>query len=69
MTLPDNCDTCGDPLTPWDADEDSRCSNCGSTVRTWEHLNPEESRRRMRLIARRAAIEEARTVPVQGSFL
>jgi len=62
MTLPDRCDVCAWPLMPWDPDDVCICTNCGSRVQPWEALSPEDSRRRMALIARREAIDEARQV-------
>ena len=53
MTLPADCDVCGHPLFPWDEDEVTPCTNCGSRVKPWEMLTLPESIRRSRLIARR----------------
>lgn len=69
MTLPERCDTCGYVLTPWDDSEACRCSNCGSWVQPWEVLSPAESRRRIALIARREAIDEAAQVAVREDVL
>ncbi len=71
MTLPDNCDLCGYPMTPWDPNKDTPCANpaCGVTVKTWEHLTPEEARRRMRLQARRQRITDAPEIPVKDDLL
>ncbi len=69
MTLPERCDNCGGVLAVWDPTKDTPCKICGATVITWEHLSPEEARRRMRLIARRERIEEARKLEVRGDVL
>ncbi len=69
MTLPDNCDLCGYPLFPWDPTEDTKCSSCGAINKTWEHLSPEEARRRMRLQARRQRIVDAPEIPVKDDLL
>ena len=73
MTLPANCDTCNYPLMPWDDAEDTRCGNCGSTVKTWEHLTLAECIRRTRLIETReawgAAVDRAERISVKGDVL
>lgn len=61
MTLPTNCDWCGQVLTPWDPDENTPCRGCGNIVPTWENLSPSQRRLRIALIARR----DAQAIPVE----
>jgi len=69
MTLPDRCDVCAWPVQPWDDSEEAICAWCGARVQPWEVLSPEDSRRRMQLIARREAIDAASPVQVSEDLL
>lgn len=69
MTLPDRCDVCAWPITPWDEDEPCRCGYCGARVQPWEVLAPADRVRRIRLIAKREALEAASTVAVAEDVL